>query len=157
MKMKRITAWPALTLLAAICAYSDEILKVRNAAEAVDASLAYLQERYSQKAPPADIRWRERTIYSGGPIDLVTTAKQFTSDAWSIEVTEGLAPVKSIVYQVTVFSSKHGLYWKGSVKADGSVKEESSLKQLSEEEKQKMSEEFLRKNKIPPPRGGYGH
>jgi hypothetical protein len=157
MKIERIAVWLAVAFLPAIYAHSDETLKVRNAAEAVNASVVYLNEHYTQKAPAADIQWRERTIFSGGPVDLVTTAKQFISDAWSIEVTEGFAPLKDIVYQVTVFSPKLGWYWKGSIKADGSVQEESSLQQLSEEEKQKTAEEFLRKSRIPPPQGGYGH
>ena len=157
MKIKCIQEWLIMILLTAIHVQSNETIKVKNASEAVKESVAYLNEHYAQKAPALDIQWRERTIFSGGPVDLVTTAKQFTSDGWSIEVTEEFAPVKNIVYQVMIFSPKLGLYWKGRVKADGSVKEESLLRQLPEEEKQRVMEEFLRRSKIPPPQGGYGH
>ena len=155
--MMRISVIFTTILILIPGARSDEMMKVRNAAEAVDACIAYLQKNYGAKAPAASIQWRAQTIFSGGPVDLATTSKQFTSDAWSIEVSEGLAPLRNIVYQVTVFSPTLKLFWKGSVKADGSVKEESSLKQLSEEEKQKMATEFLRKSQNPSPKGGYGH
>jgi len=140
-----------------VCVYSGEVLKVKNAAEAAEAALSYLYEHYSQSAPPRGIQWQERIIFSEGPVDLVTTAKQFTSDAWSMEITQEFAPLRNIVYQVVVFSPKLGLHWRGSVRADGSVREESAFRQLSEQEKQKTAEEFLRKSRILPPQGGYGH
>jgi hypothetical protein len=155
---KWIVAASLLSLLRmAILAQPDEALKVRNAAEALDASLAYLQEHYPAKAPAAGIQWSGKTIFSGGPVDLATTARQFTGDAWSVEVTEGLAPLKNIVYEVMIFSPTLGSYWKGRVKADGSVREDGPLRQLSDEEKQKTTEEFLKRSRIPPPQGGYGH
>ncbi len=137
--------------------YPDSALKVKNAADAADASVSYLMEHYPQNAPKADIKWQKKTIFSGGPVDLVTTSEQLTSDVWSIEISQSFAPLRNIVYQVTVFSPKLGWYWRGSVKADGSITEETAFRQLSEEEKQKTTEEFLRKSRIPPPQGGYGH
>ena len=157
MRIRLVLALAMVALLIAAYAYSDDLLKVRNATEAIDASLSYLSEHYAQNALNAGIKWQEKTIFSGGPVDLATTSKQFTSDTWSVEVSQGLAPLRNIVYQVTVFSPKRGWYWKGSVKADGSVKEQSAFKQLSEEEKQKTAEEFLRRSRIPSPQGGYGH
>jgi hypothetical protein len=35
--------------------------------------------------------------------------------------------------------------------------EQAISKQLSEEERQKIAEEFLRRSRIFPPQGGYGH
>ena len=75
-----------------------------------------------------------------------------------IEIFQGVAPLSSTVYQITVFSAKLHWYWKGSVKVDGGVTEVSAFRLLPEEESQKMAEELLRKSQVPPPRpGGYGH
>lgn len=136
-------------------AYSAESLEVKNAREAVLASFRYLREHYPEFRPDAAAKIEEKTIYSEGPVDLVTTSEQFLIDGWSVEVSQSFAPLRNIVYQVIVFSPKLGWYWKGSVRADGSVTEETAFKQVSEEDKQKTTEEFLRKSRIPPPRGGY--
>jgi hypothetical protein len=132
-------------------------IQVRNAAQAVDRVLVYLRGQNKQDAPDVSLKWEDRTIYSGGPVDLTTTGKQFTAEDWIIEVYQGLAPIRNTIYQVTVFGSKYGWHWSGSVRADGSVTEESPFKLLSNEDKRKMAEEFAEKRKIPAPRGGYGH
>ncbi len=147
----------AVAMLIFSFAYPDEILKVKNADEAMRSSLVYLRGRTSGNLPAGDAQWQEKTIFSDGPVDLVITSKQFTSDDWIIEVSQGLAPLRNIVYQVTVFSSKEGWYWKGSIKADGTIKEETPFTQLSVDEKQKIAEELLKKGKIRAPSGGYGH
>jgi len=75
-----------------------------------------------------------------------------------IEVYQGVAPLSRTVYQVTVFNSGDRYYWKGSIKADGSITETNTLTQLSEEENSKIAGEFARKARIPPRLpGSYGH
>jgi hypothetical protein len=157
MKLRLFCMLMLLALPNGRSAHSDEALKVKNALEAMQASLLYLRERNPQIAPPVNIQWREKTIYSDGPADLVTTSKQFTSDAWIIEVFQELAPLRNIEYRVAIFSPTLGLYWKGSVKADGGIKEEDALRQLSDDEKQKKTEELLMRSQTPAPVGGYGH
>ena len=157
MKNRLVVAPAILAALISLGAYFDEVLKVKNAVEAREAALLYLRQQNSQNAPGTNIQWQEKTIFSGGPGDLVTTSKQFTSESWTIEISQGLAPLRNTVYEVTVFSPVHGWYWKGSIKADGSIREESAFKRLSDEEKQKTAEELLRKSRIPAPVGGYGH
>lgn len=137
--------------------FADDALKVKNAAEAMHASIAHLRGRDAGSLPGADARWQENTIYSDGARDMVTTSTQFTLGDWIVEVDQGLAPLRSTVYQVTVFSSAEGWHWKGSVKADGSVGEESLLTRVPDEDWKKITDEFLRKSKIPAPFGGYGH
>jgi hypothetical protein len=156
-KLISVEAMVGILITAWVLAYTDDVLRIKNAAEAVDASLAYLRERYPQSAPEAGMRWREKTIFSGGPVDLATTGKQFTSDTWSIEVSQTLAPLKKIVYQVEVFHPGLGWHWKGRITADGSVREESAFKQLPEAERLKTAEEFIKRSQIPAPQGGYGH
>jgi hypothetical protein len=157
MKIRLVMARAAVAAIVSVYAHPNEALKVRNASEAMNVALFYLREQNSQIVPTAGIQWKEKTIYSGGPVDLVTTSIQFTSDAWIIEVSQGLAPLRNIVYQVTVFSTEMGWFWKGKITADCSVHEESAFKKLSDEEKQRMTDEFLRKSRIPAPIGGYGH
>ena len=144
-------------LSAIVLGPAPQSVKVRNAAQAVDRVLIYLQEQNIQNAPDVNLKWEDRTIYSGGPVDLATTSKQFTADDWMVAVFQGLAPIRNTIYQVTVFGSKYGWHWSGSVKADGSVTEESPFRLLSNDDKRKMAEEFARKRKIPAPQGGYGH
>lgn len=133
-------------------------IKVRNAAQAVDAVLSYLREKKVENTPSGGIEWQEKILYSPGNPDFAITNKLFTSGDWSIEVSQGVAPLSRTVYQVTVFNAELHRYWKGSVRADGSIMEDSPFKLMSEEEGQKIAEEFLRKSQVPPPApGGYGH
>jgi hypothetical protein len=146
-----------LAALINLWAYPDEMPKVKNASEAMNVSLLYLREHNSQNAPGTSIKWHEKTIYSEGPGDLVTTSKQFTSDDWIVEISQNLAPLRNVVYQVAIFSPVIGWYWKGSINAEGIVREESAFKQLSDDKKREMTEGFLKKSRTPAPVGGYGH
>ena len=75
-----------------------------------------------------------------------------------IEVYQGVAPLSRTIYRLTVFNSGLKYYWNGNIKADGSIIENNTLKQLSEVENQKVANEFARKARIPPRMpGGYGH
>jgi hypothetical protein len=147
----------AVAILMVVHVYSEDLLKVKNAAEARDASIVYLRSLDSRMFPSRDAQWQERTTFSGGPQDMVTTAKQFTSDGWIIEIYQELAPLRNTVYQVTVFSSTEGWYWKGNIKADGSMSEVSPLRKLPEEDKRRTAEELLKKSRTAAPFGGYGH
>jgi hypothetical protein len=157
MRFRLVWVQILLAVLGSLHAYSAEALKIKNASEAMEASLSYLRERHPLIAPAAGIQWMEKTIYSDGPIDLVTTSKQFVSEAWIVEISQGLAPLKDIEYRIAIFSPGLGWYWEGSIKADGGIRERSVLSRLSNEEKQKKSEEFLRRSQTPAPVGGYGH
>jgi hypothetical protein len=137
--------------------FVPQSIEVRNASQAFDKVLFYLQGQNNRNAPNVNLKWKDRTIYSGGPIDLTTTSKQFTADDWIIEVSQGLAPIRNTIYRVTVFNSKYGWHWSGSVKADGSVIEDSPFRLMSDEDKRKLADEFATKRKIPAPHGGYGH
>jgi hypothetical protein len=156
MKNVLVPVLEIVVLLLSIDGYAQD-LKVKNALEAVTAAIFHLQENNAQNTPESESKWQEKTIYSGGPVDLATTARQYRSDSWWIEVTQELAPLRNTVYQVTVFGSKTSWYWKGSVKADGTVTDASAFRRMTEEEKEKTAELFLKRSLIPPPQGGYGH
>ncbi len=147
----------AVAVLMSVHVYCSDMVKINNAADAMTASIVYLHSRDARNIPGKEVQWEERTIFSGGPGDLVTTSKRFTSGSWIIEIYQGLAPLRSTVYQITVFDANEGWYWKGNIKADGSISEEAPFKQLSLEEKQKMADELAKKSKNVAPTGGYGH
>ena len=162
MNIRRFLAYARVAIL--LSAYALTIqpdvpsVKVRNAAQAVNATLSYLRKQQVPKAPDINTKWQQKTLYSIERQDYAITSKLFTSGDWLIEVYQGVAPLSRTVYQITVFSAKLRWYWKGSAKADGSVTEVSALRLLSEEESQKIAAEFLRKSQVSPPRpGGYGH
>ena len=122
-------------------------LKVRDTAEARDTVLTYLREHESQNAPSAGIVWHEEDVTpkdKGGHPVPGGVHREFTSDEWTIKVFYAVLPPERTVYRITVSSIKLGWHWKGSVKADGSLTEVSAFRQMSEEESQKIAEDFLR-------------
>jgi len=133
-------------------------IKVRNASQARDVAFSYLRTQTDQNVPDRGLKWQERPLYSSGPEDLAITSKLFTADDWVAEAYQGVAPISATVFQVTIFNSRLRWYWKGNIKADGSLIEVSPLKSLSEDESLKMTEELSRRIDIPPTGpGGYGH
>ena len=130
-----------VALLMGACA-GESGLAVKGAADARDAAVTYLRERQAQNAPSADIVWQEEDVTPPGWVGGVT--KEFISDEWTIKVSYPVVPPENVVYEVVVSSIKLGWHWKGTVKADGIVTEVSAFKQMSEEESQKIAEEFLR-------------
>ena len=133
-------------------------VKVRNASQALEFALAYLREQAGQSTPAAGSNWREKTLYATGVEDYAITSRLFISGEWMVEVFQGVAPVSSTIYQITVFNPGLRLFWKGSIKADGTILEDSPLKTLSVEGGRKLGEEMTKKINVPPPKpGGYGH
>ena len=117
-------------------------VEVSDAADARDVALTYLREHEPQNAPSAGIVWQEEDVT---PPDWVGAGfKEFTSDEWTITVVCPVLSPERTVYKITVSSIKLGWRWKGSVKADGTLTEVSAFRQMSEEESQKIAEEFLR-------------
>ena len=84
-------------------------VKVRNASQAVEAALAYLREQAGQSIPAAGSKWQEKTLYATGVEDYAITSKLFISGDWMVEVYQGIAPVSSTIYQITVFNPVLGL------------------------------------------------
>jgi hypothetical protein len=134
-------------------------VKVRNASQAIEATLVYLRGQGVRSLPSAGTKYLEKILYATGITDYAVTSKLFTSDDWMIEVAQSIAPISSTVYQITVFNAGQSSWWKGSVKADGTFKEDVPLKTLSAEESRKLLEDLEKKMNVPPPTrmGGYGH
>jgi len=128
-----------LALLLGSCA--SPVLAIENAADARDAALAYLRESEGENAPGPGIVWQEEDVTPPGWVGGVF--KEFTSDDWTIEVSYPVVLPEDTVYEVVLTSIKLGWYWKGKVKADGSVTELGAFKQMSKEESQRIAEEFV--------------
>ena len=122
-------------------------IQISSATEARNAALAYLLEHESQNAPGAGLSWQEEDVTpkdeAGHPVP-GAVHKEFTSGEWTIKVSYAVLPLERTVYQVVVSSIKLAWHWKGNVKADGTVTELSAFRQMSEEESQKMAEDFLK-------------
>lgn len=133
-------------------------LKVKNAAQAVDAVITHLQKQDPQNAPHPGLKWQEKTLYSAEGADYAVTSKLLSASDWTVEIYQGVAPLINTVYQITAFNPRTRWFWKGSVKADASLTEVIPFRLLSEEESRQREEELTRKNQVPPPRQGtYGH
>ncbi len=128
-----------LALLLGSCA--SPVLAIESAADARDAALAYLRESEGENAPGPGIVWQEEDVTPPGWVGGVF--KEFTSDDWTIEVSYPVVLPEETVYEVVLTSIKLGWYWKGKVKADGSVTELGAFKQMSKEESQRIAEEFV--------------
>ena len=133
-------------------------VKVRNMFQAVEIALAFLRERSDKSIPAVGNKWREKTLYATGVEDYAITSKLFTDGDWMIEVYQGTAPISKTIYQITVFNALLGCYWKGDIKADGSIQEVSPMTTLSKKKAHKLTEELVKRINMPPPKpGGYGH
>ena len=117
-------------------------LNIRDAAMAWDAALSYLRKHEGKNAPSGDIDWQEQDITPPGLVGSVTI--EFASNEWTGKVSYAVLPPEHTVYHVVLSSIKFGWHWRGSVKADGSVTEDSAFKQMSEEDSQRIAEEFLK-------------
>ena len=117
-------------------------LEVKDATEARDTAIIYLQAHVGENAPASDIEWDTENITPPGLVGKGTIA--FTSEEWAITVSYPIVPPENTVYEVVVSSIKLSWHWKGSVKADGTVTELSAFKQMSQEESQRVAEEFVR-------------
>jgi hypothetical protein len=133
-------------------------LKVTKAVQAVDIIVKHLRAQSPKDAPEEGQSWQERTLYAAGPQDSIVSSKLFTAEDWKLEVSQNFAPLARTVYQATLFNGNARLFWKGSIKADGSLAEETPLEKLSAKESQEKSSELANKMQVPGPRyGGYGH
>ena len=134
-----------LALLTGACAAQQgptPDLIVRDAAGARDVAITYLQKQAGENAPATDIEWDEENITPPSLVGHETIA--FTSDEWTITVSYPVVLPENALYEIEVSSTKFGWHWKGIVKPDGSVTELGPFKQMSEEESQRIAEEFVR-------------
>jgi len=130
-----------ISFLMGACA-TEPALEIRDAADARNTAIAYLQKYGADNSPDADIEWQVEDLTPSGLVG--AAVKEFTSDEWTIRVSYPVILPKNTVYQVVVFSPKLGWHWQGTVEFNGNVTEISSLTQMSEDESRRIAEEFVR-------------
>ena len=120
---------------------TDGDLTVVNATQARDAAIDYLLEKGPQNAPDVNT-WSEDNVtppnWVGGSF------WEYTGDGWTIKVNHPVVALENTVYTVVVSSIDTGWYWKGTIKADGSITEVSTFHQVTREESQGIAEEYVK-------------
>ena len=116
--------------------------------------MAFLRERSDQSIPAVGNQWQEKTLYATRCGRLCYHEQTFHRGDWMIEVYQGTAPISKTIYQITVFNALLGCYWKGNIKADGSIQEVSPMTTLSKEKTLKLAEGLSKRINVPPPKPG---
>jgi len=137
-----ITMLSVVILLAVSCAEPlPPEIRIKDATEARDIVLSYLRDHHPQNAPAEGITWDEKDIT---PPDLVgASTRLFTSDVWEVQVSYPVVLPVNTIYTVTVVRIANGSYWKGQLKADGTITETSPFQQMTQETSQKVAEDFV--------------
>jgi len=116
-------------------------LVVKDAAEARQAALTYLQGKAVTDAPNVDTKWQESDKTPPGLVGAAN--KYYTSDEWAVSVSYPVVLPDLTVYRVMIISVKFGWHWKGEVKADGTVTEISAFQQMTEETSKEVAKDFV--------------
>ncbi len=116
-------------------------LVVKNAEEARDVILDYLREQNPRIAPEKDTVWEGTDISPSGMVG--STTMEYISGGWTIIVTYPIVLLENTIYQVTISGISPGWYWKGEIKADGSITELVPFTEMTEEESEKIAREFV--------------
>jgi len=132
-----------VTVLTAACAEPDQAgPTVKDAAEARQTAIVYLQEKGIEEAPSTDINWQETDETPPGLLG--AASKFYTADGWAVSVSYPVVHPDLTVYRVVIMSTNTGQYWKGDVKADGTVIEISAFQKLNEEASKWAAEDFVK-------------
>jgi hypothetical protein len=110
-----------LPTIAATAAAADETTGI-GATVAFEAVLAFVNERYGETAPSADLLWTTENITPEGLVG--STTFQYTAETCEAYVSYTIAPLDSIIYNVSITDNATGFNWLGSVDAAGKVNEQ---------------------------------
>ena len=123
---------------------TSQPVEIRNAAEARDAGLSYLDDKYDDNVPDKDLEWKE---YMTTAEELVGSGtKQFISGEWLITISYPIVLPENTVYKIVVLNIETGWHWEGSVSFEGTVIEIDTLKQLSKEDSRNTALEFIKQS-----------
>jgi len=90
-------------------------------ANARNAALAYIGERYGEQAPSPDLAWTGENITPEGMTG--SGIYQYTAQDWAVKVSSLVVIPDSFVYEVVVTNQATGFRWDGEVDATGQVAE----------------------------------
>jgi len=116
--------------------------EVGDAAGTRDAALSYLKIQSVVQTPDPGGSWEAELTTPSGLVG--GTTWEFTQGDWFVEVSYPVVAPENTIYTVMVLNTKLGWHWKGTVKAEGAVTQVSPFKQMSQEESQKVAEEFVK-------------
>jgi len=123
---------------------TSQPVEVRNATEARDVGLSYLDDKYDDNVPAKDLEWKE---YMTTAEELVGSGtKQFISGEWLITISYPIVLPENTVYNIVVLNIETGWHWEGSVSFDGTVIEIDTLKQLSKDASRNIALEFIKQS-----------
>ena len=123
---------------------TSQPVEVRNATEARDVGLSYLDDKYDDNVPAKDLEWKEYMTTAGELIGSGT--KQFISGEWLITISYPIVLPENTVYNIVVLNIETGWHWEGSVSFDGTVIEIDTLKQLSKDASRNIALEFIKQS-----------
>jgi hypothetical protein len=107
----------------------DETAEWFDAVRARDAALAYLSERYSERAPRLDLNWNMTDATPGAPEKPLPGATNLRYEAgnWAITVDYPVVRPDLVEYEIVVVNETTGFRWAGKVTSSGEVTEKSSV------------------------------
>jgi len=86
-----------------------------------DKALAYLEERYAERAPEAGLTWTRRRMTPEGIVGAETY--QYRSGFWVVTVSHPVVAPSEVTYRVLVSNDSTGFQWQGEVDATGKVEQ----------------------------------
>lgn len=86
-----------------------------------DQALAFVRDRYGDKAPSADAQWAERRMTPQGLLGAETY--QYTAQDWVLTISYPVVLPELTTYRVVLANASTGFQWQGEVDAAGNVSE----------------------------------
>jgi len=114
---------------------------VKDAAEARQAAITYLQGKAAADVPGLDTKWQESDETPPGLVGAAN--KYYASDEWAVSVSYPVVLPDLTVYRVVIVGTKLAWHWKGEVKADGTVTEISAFQLMTEETSKEVAKDFV--------------
>jgi len=91
------------------------------ALSARDQALAFVQDRYGEAAPGADVQWVERRMTPEGLLGAETY--QYTAQDWVLTISYPIVQPELTTYRIVLSNAGSGFQWEGEVDAQGNVAE----------------------------------
>lgn len=116
--------------------------EIRDAAQARDAALVYLETTVVDGVPEPGGDWATEDVTS--PALVGTSTLKFTKEGWQVNVSYPIVLPENTIYTVTVLNLQVGWRWQGTMDFPGKVTELSLLQQITEEASQEVALDFVK-------------
>jgi hypothetical protein len=126
---------------------TEPTVEMLGAEAAFDVGLTWLQTKYPDDAPGADMSWVAEDVQVIGPDGepiLGAAQKRMISDEWVADITWALVGRDFVIYDVTLRSPSLGWFWNGTVKAvGGQVSEEMGMQTMTVDLASELARQFV--------------